>query len=69
MQPGDSISVYFENTRYNYKVDHTVIKDPNDVDLLIHSQVPGKEQLILQTCWPPGTTWKRLFVVATPEKT
>ncbi len=69
MQPGDEISVYFENTRYNYKVDHTVIKDPNDVDLLIHSQVPGKEQLILQTCWPPGTTWKRLFVIATPEKT
>lgn len=68
MQPGDDISVYFENTRYNYKVDHTVIKDPNDVDFLIHSQVPGKEQLILQTCWPPGTTWKRLFVVATPVK-
>ncbi len=67
MQPGDAISVYFENTRYNYKVDHTVIKDPSDVDLLIHSQVPGKEQLILQTCWPPGTTWKRLFVIATPE--
>lgn len=67
MQPGDDISVYFENTRYNYKVDHTVIKDPNDVDLLIHSQVPGKQQLILQTCWPPGTTWKRLFVIAKPE--
>ncbi len=68
MKPGDDISVYFENTRYNYKVDHTVIKDPNDVDFLVHSQVPGKEQLILQTCWPPGTTWKRLFVIATPVK-
>lgn len=68
MKEGDLISIYFENTRYNYKVDHTVIKDPNDVDLLIHSQVSGKEQLILQTCWPPGTTWKRLFVIATPVK-
>lgn len=67
LQKGDKISIYFEDTRYNFVVDHSVIKDPNDVDFLIHSQIPGKEQLILQTCWPPGTTWKRLFVVATPE--
>lgn len=68
LKPGDDISVYFENVRHNYRVDHTVIKDPDDVDLLVHSQVPGKEQLILQTCWPPGTTWKRLFVIATPQR-
>jgi len=67
LEPGDDISVYFENRRYNYKVDHTVIKDPTDVDLLTKSQVPGQEQLILQTCWPPGTTWKRLFVIAKPQ--
>lgn len=64
--PGDDVAVYFENTRYNYKVERTVIKDPSDVDLLIHSQIPGQRQLILQTCWPPGTTWKRLFVIAKP---
>lgn len=67
LQPGDDISLYFENRRYNYKVDHTVIKDPTDVELLTRSQVPGQEQLILQTCWPPGTTWKRLFVIAKPH--
>ena len=67
LNPGDDISVYFEGRRYNYKVDHTVIKDPTDVELLTKSQVPGQEQLILQTCWPPGTTWKRLFVIAKPQ--
>jgi sortase A len=67
LKPGDEISVYFEDRRYNYKVDHTVIKDPNDVELLTKSQIPGQEQLILQTCWPPGTTWKRLFVIAKPQ--
>ncbi|MEK7605605.1 MAG: sortase [Patescibacteria group bacterium] len=68
LTPGDDVAVYFENTRYNYKVERTVIKDPSDVDLLVNSQIPGQEQLILQTCWPPGTTWKRLFVIATPQK-
>lgn len=27
----------------------------------------GEETLILQTCWPPGTTWKRLLVFAKPK--
>jgi len=26
------------------------------------------ERVILQTCWPPGTAWKRLLVFATPKK-
>ncbi|MCD8484243.1 sortase [Candidatus Woesebacteria bacterium] len=26
-----------------------------------------REQLILQTCYPPGTTWKRLLIIAVPE--
>lgn len=64
---GDDITVFFENKRFNYKVKESVIKNPEEVELLIHSQIPGKEQLILQTCWPPGTTWKRLYVIATPQ--
>lgn len=67
LKQGDQVVVYFEDRRYNYKVEQSVIKDPDDVDLLVKSQIPGKEQLILQTCWPPGTTWKRLFVIARPE--
>lgn len=68
LKPGDDVVVFFENRRYNYKVDRTEIRDSDDVEFLVESQKPGKEQLIMQTCWPPGTTWKRLFVIATPQK-
>lgn len=64
---GDEIIVFFEGRRYNYVVDRTVIADPSEVSYLVDSQKSGEEQLILQTCWPPGTTWKRLFVIAQPK--
>jgi sortase A len=64
--PDDQITVFFANKRYDYKVDYTQIIDPKDVDLLVNAQTT-KEQLVLQTCWPPGTTFKRLIVVARPD--
>jgi sortase A len=67
LNPGDQIVVFFEDRRYNYVVDHTVIADPSDVSFLKDSQKIGHEQLVMQTCWPPGTTWKRLFVIAKPQ--
>ena len=67
LRPGDEVIVFFEGRRYNYVIDHSVIADPSEVSYLVDSQKTGKEQLILQTCWPPGTTWKRLFVIAVPK--
>jgi LPXTG-site transpeptidase (sortase) family protein len=67
IKPGDEIIVFFEGRRYNYVVDHTTVADPSEVSYLVNSQKSGEEQLILQTCWPPGTTWKRLFVIAKPK--
>jgi len=64
---GDEIVVFFEDRRYEYVVDRTVIADPSEVSYLVDSQKKDKEELILQTCWPPGTTWKRLFVIAKPK--
>lgn len=65
LNPGDDVIVFFQNHRYNYKVTKTEIIDPADVDLLVHAQ-QTQEQLVLQTCWPPGTTLKRFMVVAKP---
>ncbi len=62
---GDDIIVFFQNHRYNYKVTNTEIVDPSQVNLLTKAQ-QTQEQLVLQTCWPPGTTWKRIIVVAKP---
>ncbi|MBI4084658.1 MAG: sortase [Candidatus Levybacteria bacterium] len=66
LEPGDEIVVFFEGVRYNYVIDKKVITDPSEVSYLVNSH-DGPEQLVLQTCWPPGTTWKRLFVIAKPK--
>ena len=65
LQKGDEVTVFFEDVRYEYVVSETLIAEPDDVTLL----KAGREtpQLVLQTCWPPGTTLKRQFVVATPK--
>jgi LPXTG-site transpeptidase (sortase) family protein len=63
--PGDDIVVFFQDHRFNYKVIDTKIINPSDVDLLVNAQ-QTQEQLVLQTCWPPGTTLQRLMVIAKP---
>lgn len=64
---GDDIIVFFENRRHNYQVFESRVVDPSDVSYLVNSQEKREEKLLLQTCWPPGTTWKRLIVVAKPK--
>ncbi|MBI3070470.1 MAG: sortase [Candidatus Levybacteria bacterium] len=64
---GDSVVVFFQNRRYNYKVEELKIVDASDVSYLVESQKQDQQTLILQTCWPPGTTWKRLVVLARPK--
>lgn len=63
---GDSIVVFFENRRYDYIVDEVLVVDARDTQFISRPQV-GQEKLVLQTCWPPGTTWKRLVVTANPK--
>ena len=65
LSEGDEIDVFFENTRYRYTVSQKIISDPEDTSLLT-SQHIGPQRLVLQTCWPPGTTLKRLYVLAKP---
>lgn len=65
---GDDVTLFFQNKRYNYRVSDTKIIDGNDVSYLVNAQQTHKEQVVLQTCWPPGTTWKRLLVFAEPVK-
>lgn len=63
---GDEVIVFFEGRRYSYIVSDKKIVPPNDVAHLVQSQ-GGPQRLILQTCWPPGTTWERLLVIAVPK--
>lgn len=66
MAKGDEIVVFFENKRHDYMVSEVLVMDSRDVSQLTRPQT-GDEQLVLQTCWPPGTTWKRLVVLAKPK--
>jgi sortase (surface protein transpeptidase) len=36
----------------------------NEVDFV--NNLKEENLLLLQTCWPPGTSWQRLFVRASP---
>lgn len=64
MKPQDRIVVFFDGKRYDYIVTETKITEPTDVT---YFTLKTQEQiLVLQTCYPPGTTWKRLLVIAKP---
>lgn len=67
VQIGDDVDVFFENVRYSYIVTDSKVVDGEDVSYIRDSQNQSEETLILQTCWPPGTTWKRLLLIAKPK--
>ena len=66
LAPPDEVVIFFQNKRHNYVVSESKIVESSDVSYITQAQ-KGREQLILQTCWPPGTTWKRLLVFAKPK--
>jgi LPXTG-site transpeptidase (sortase) family protein len=63
LKNNDYIFIGYNGEIYKYKVYDQKIVGANDVDYLDYKE-EGKEILILQTCWPIGTDWKRLLVFA-----
>jgi len=59
---GDQIYIYYQNQKYIYLVKELKFVAPTDVKLM--NQELSKHQLTLMTCWPPGTTLKRLIIIA-----
>lgn len=66
LQKGDAVTIFYNSKRYDYTVSQTLITSPNDTKYLTQSR-STQNQVVLQTCWPPGTTWKRLLVIAQPK--
>lgn len=65
LEKGDEVNLFYQGKRYVYRVVGKEIVDPSRVDFLTRKS--NREFLTLQTCWPPGTTLKRLLVFATKE--
>lgn len=63
LEKNDEVNLFFQGQRYLYRVIDKKIVDPSQVEYL--TRTTNKEFLTLQTCWPPGTTLKRLLVFAT----
>lgn len=62
LQPGDQLKIYYKQQEYLYSVKGQKIVDPSEIHYLTDTN--KTETLTLMTCWPPGTTIKRLIVQA-----
>jgi sortase A len=60
---GERIIVWHEGKPHHYKVIEKLVTIPEDVSFL-EQQKYTNETIVLQTCWPPGTTERRLLVFA-----
>lgn len=70
LQKGDSIEITKNGKKYLFKVRGKKEVWPSEVNYLSRSNrdlsQPKKDQLILQTCTPIGTSLKRLLIFADP---
>ena len=62
LKVGDDVFIWYENNKYEYSVKETLVTNPEDVSFLTKQY--QKPTVVLQTCWPPGTTQKRLLIFA-----
>ena len=64
LQPGDEIKLYYQGQPLVYQVTETKIVPAQAVNYL--KSGTGEQTLTLMTCWPAGTAYKRLLVIARP---
>lgn len=62
LTPGDEVDLFYQGKRYIYIVYDKKVVEPTDVGYL--NTQANFAMLTMQTCWPPGTTVKRLLVFA-----
>lgn len=58
----DLIVLFYKGSRYTYRISGRKIVNPDQVSYLFPTV--GDRTLILQTCWPPGSTTQRLLIFA-----
>ncbi len=62
LETEDMVEVWYQNKRFTYQVTNKKIVGADEVQYV--EGATGVEQLTLMTCWPAGTTLRRLIVQA-----
>jgi LPXTG-site transpeptidase (sortase) family protein len=62
LREGDEVRIYRAGEKFSYRVVKTEVVNAEDVAFLEEER--EVEQIVLQTCWPIGTSSKRLLVTA-----
>jgi len=62
LDSGDKITIYFKKQRFIYLVENKYIFYPDEA--VLPPEDKTKSTLILMSCWPVGTNWKRIAVEA-----
>lgn len=61
LDPGDQVYVDYTGTRYVYEMQYSEETDPYDVK---NFQSTNEHRLTMMTCYPPGSTARRYYVIA-----
>jgi len=61
LEEGDEIDIFYQGKLFKYSVLDKMVVNPQEIQYL---KTENEEILTLQTCYPPGTTLKRLIVRA-----
>lgn len=62
LENGDTVVLVYQGKRYTYKITDKRVVSPKSTSYLY--PYVGRKNLILQTCWPPGSTTERLLIFA-----
>lgn len=62
LNEGDLMVIFYKGKQYTYRLREKRIVKPSEVSYLVPQA--GRKGLILQTCWPPGSTTERLLLFA-----
>lgn len=62
LKVGDEVDVLYKGKKYTYIIRETKIVSARDISYLVPTL--GTKNLVLETCWPPGSTTERLIVTA-----
>lgn len=61
LEKGDELYLFYKGIRYKYHVTDKKMADPSEISYL--NKKTTDKTLTLMTCWPPGTTLKRLIIL------